>query len=342
MSLFNILNSNNYGTYNRHVARKIGLHATVLLSEVLDKYEHFQINKTTVALPDEEGVWFYLTAETIEERTTLSEKEQRPCIEKLIKFGFIKKKVSGLPAKRYFQVNEQRLIEFILNEINFTSLDKRPDWIGQKGKTGLDKRPNSPIYKNPNNEPKEDKETEAKAPEPPPSTSSPPSKRKKAPEQKTEVASRVFLTPSQVDALKKRLETSKIDSQAIYDELSTWKISKEIWGGSDYSSIINWVIDAVTKKTNDRTVQDKSMHLPLPNSAPNKTEQTFKDNLWAQKVEKKFFTLTKVQLLTITSHYIEFNLGNRGGDVKVYFGSAGFREVCLKYLRQLNQDTTGL
>jgi hypothetical protein len=138
------------------------------------------------------------------------------------------------------------------------------------------------------------------------------------------------------------LKGAKIDLQTLYDELSTWKISKEICGGSDYASIINWVIDAVTKKSNDKAIQDKSWHLPLPNSAPSKTELAFKDSLWAEKVHKKFFALTKVQLLTITSNYIEFNLGDRGGNVMVYFGSAGFREVCLKYLRQLNQDTTGL
>jgi hypothetical protein len=339
MSLFNILNSNNYGTYNRHVARKIGLHSTVLLSEILDKYEYFQINKKTISLPDEEGVWFYLTAETIEERTTLSEKEQRPCIEKLIKLGFIRKKVSGLPAKRYFQVNEQRLVEFILNEINFTSLDKRPDLNGQKGETGLDKRPNSPIYKNPIEEPKEDIYREAKAPEPPISPS-PSSKRKKATEQKIEVKPSVFLTPAQQDALKKRLEPLKIDPDDVYQHLSDWKIGKEIQGGNDYCTITNWVIDAVHKKNRDKS---NVAAVPPAKKVQDRVEIERSNRELGKKINKKYFNLVTTHVInTSNSGFIEFNLGDRGGIVKIEYISPGFREQCLNYLRRMMQDINGL
>lgn len=176
-----------------------------------------------------------------------------------------------------------------------------------------------------------------KPPEPPPS---PPkrTKQKKVPEQKTEVAPRVELTPSQVDALKKRLEGSNINPQATYDRLSVWKISKDIWGGSDFRTILAWVIDACIKDS-----MDKPSH-PSP-KAPNQASQaeiTAKDRMLGREIMKRFVNLTRVELMNVGNDCIEFNLGDRGGNVKVRFGCAGFKDMCLKYLRQLNQDTSGL
>lgn len=184
---------------------------------------------------------------------------------------------------------------------------------------------------------KEDINTEANAPEPL-SSPSKQTKQKKAPEEKMQVADRVFLTPSQVNALKKRLEGSKITLQAIYDKLSTWKLSKDIWGGSDFRTIITWVIDACLKDSMDKPTQGS----PNPPSSVSKTESKDRDRMMANQIERKFHDLIRVSLIYVSNESIEFNLGDRGGNVKVYFGSGGFRDICLKYLRQLNQDTTGL
>jgi hypothetical protein len=167
MNILDFLNGHNYGVFNRPTARLIGLHTTIILSEIIDKYEYYKKGGLLVHLKDKEGEWFYMTAESIEERTTLTEKEQRPCINKLISLGFIKKEISGIPAKRYFQLDINKIVEFFQPQINSTSLDKRPDWFGQKAKPSLDKRPAIDTNKNHYIEPEE------KESAPPPQTPSP-------------------------------------------------------------------------------------------------------------------------------------------------------------------------
>jgi hypothetical protein len=130
MTLFHLLNGNNYGVYNRSVAKKIGLHETIVLSELIDKYSYYKSVGKLISLPNEEGLWFFLTAENIEDRTTLKEKEQRLCIDHLVSLGFIKKKVAGIPAKRFFQIDEDKIGKFILNEISFTNFAKTPNLVG--------------------------------------------------------------------------------------------------------------------------------------------------------------------------------------------------------------------
>jgi hypothetical protein len=59
-------------------------------------------------------------------------------------------------------------------------------------------------------------------------------------------------------------------------------------------------------------------------------------------MEKRFSNLFKTHILVTGYNYVEFNLGQRGGVEKCIFGSAGFRDRCLKYLRSMNCDTSGL
>src|SRR5580692_11711610 len=174
MSLFQFLNGNNYGTYNRQVAKKIGLHATVFLSELLDKYQHFNEKKEVISLHDEEGVWFYLKVEDAYERTSLSEREQDTAVKILLNLGLVKKKVVGIPPMRHFQVNEDALLEFIKNEIIFTNSCKTRNQFLQNAESIPAKRGIPPYIKNPIEEPKEEKEiykeTGGDPPTPPPAT----------------------------------------------------------------------------------------------------------------------------------------------------------------------------
>lgn len=74
-------------------------------------------------------------------------------------------------------------------------------------------------------------------------------KRKIRREVKKEVAERVFITQSQHENLLKRADNNLSLVKSWYDRLSTWKIDKEIYGGTrDYKGIVDWVIDAVREK----------------------------------------------------------------------------------------------
>jgi hypothetical protein len=59
--------------------------------------------------------WLQATSDGVEEKTALSSKEQDRAISVLIKHKIIQKKRVGLPAKRYFLINEDLLNDLIEN-----------------------------------------------------------------------------------------------------------------------------------------------------------------------------------------------------------------------------------
>lgn len=160
MDLLDFINGNNYGVFNRQIARAIGLNTSIVLSELIDKFQYYSSKKALTSLKNQEGLWFYLTAECIQERTTLTEKEQRSCIDKLMELGFIKKTLSGLPAKRYFQLDTLKIFEFFSDKINSTILAPRPDLISPEGVTCHSLKPAmDPYKKNLNIKTKEEKKS---------------------------------------------------------------------------------------------------------------------------------------------------------------------------------------
>jgi len=148
MNLLDLLNGNNYGVFNRKIAKEIGLNTSIVLSELIDKFQYFHSNNSLISLKDHDGMWFYLTADSLEDRTTLTEKEQRTCIDKLIDLGFIKKTLSGLPAKRYFQINTLKIFEFFECKINSTNLAPRPNLMLPEVQTSHSSKPTMDPNKN--------------------------------------------------------------------------------------------------------------------------------------------------------------------------------------------------
>jgi hypothetical protein len=126
MNLFKLLNANNYISFNRPLAHAIGLNATIFLSELLDKYEHFKSEDKLIEFKDLDGFWFYLMVETAQERTTLGEKEQRHAVEILTNLGFITKVVKGAPGKRYFQIHEKVIENYFTDSNNVYITSQKP------------------------------------------------------------------------------------------------------------------------------------------------------------------------------------------------------------------------
>ena len=112
--ILELLNSDNFRTYNIHIARKLGsVNAAIMLAEFIQRYKyHFEKNEL-IMTQKESGKWFYYTHEKAEERTALSRDEQDTGIKKLEKAGLIKKIIIGVPGKRHFQINEEMIIELI-------------------------------------------------------------------------------------------------------------------------------------------------------------------------------------------------------------------------------------
>lgn len=103
--------SNNYGLYNKTLAKKIGLHESIFLGEIISEYDYW--NKMHSLTDDG---YFYSTVENVMEATTLSDYQQRSIIKHLTELKIIDMKVAGMPAKRYFKINEERFYEILLDE----------------------------------------------------------------------------------------------------------------------------------------------------------------------------------------------------------------------------------
>ena len=90
-----------YYMLNKTLLKEVGLDEALILSCLIDANEIF------------EEEWFYQTSDTIQELTTLSEFRQTKAINKLIKLNILEKKVKGLPAKRYFRINSDKVLEIL-------------------------------------------------------------------------------------------------------------------------------------------------------------------------------------------------------------------------------------
>lgn len=108
-AVFQLLNPANTVTVNRPLAHAIGLNEAVVYGAIVAKYYWYS----------ERGMlddgWFYSTAPDLAESTALSEKQQKRCVDALVKVGLIRCELRGMPAKRSFFIVEdvellQRLI----------------------------------------------------------------------------------------------------------------------------------------------------------------------------------------------------------------------------------------
>ncbi|WP_300345183.1 hypothetical protein [Fusobacterium sp.] len=102
----NILLSEDYFIFNKRFIKVLGLEPTFLLINLI---EGADILKT------KDG-WFFQTFKLLEELTGLNRRRQERAIEVLIEFGIVSKKKMGVPCRRYFKLNNERLKEVLRGE----------------------------------------------------------------------------------------------------------------------------------------------------------------------------------------------------------------------------------
>jgi len=90
-------------SYNSDLARALGsIKASILLNQLL-----FWCGK------GRDPEWLYKTVKELEEETTLTPKEQIGAIKVCVKLGFIEIKRKGIPPKRYFRIDMDKIVEFM-------------------------------------------------------------------------------------------------------------------------------------------------------------------------------------------------------------------------------------
>ena len=90
----------------RPFIRRFNLNAAVMLSEIYSEYTYW---KDRDALQD--GGWFFSTIENMYYNTGLSKHQQLCACKELQEYGIIKLKYHGMPKKRYFKFNMEKLSE---------------------------------------------------------------------------------------------------------------------------------------------------------------------------------------------------------------------------------------
>ena len=117
--------SNNYGLYNKTLAKKIGLHESIFLGEIISEYDYWNRMHSLT----DDG-YFYSTVENVMESTTLSDYQQRSIIKHLVELKILNVRVAGMPAKRYFRINEEQFYSMLLEEDQ--DADNNPESTSRK------------------------------------------------------------------------------------------------------------------------------------------------------------------------------------------------------------------
>lgn len=111
MSILQVLRADGSIVVNKFLAQSLGLDAAIILSELIGWHTFFAERDRL----DDEGM-FFCTVDKLEENTTLSEHQQRKAVNKLEALGLIKTKRKGLPAKRYFTIDEDAITQLVIGK----------------------------------------------------------------------------------------------------------------------------------------------------------------------------------------------------------------------------------
>ena len=102
--MLQLIASNSFLTVNICIAQEVGLDAAALLAELASSQIYWEQRNGL----DDEGM-FFETAEQIEERTTLTAYQQSKAVKVLEKKGILKTRRKGVPAKKFFSVNGEKI-----------------------------------------------------------------------------------------------------------------------------------------------------------------------------------------------------------------------------------------
>lgn len=106
---------------NKKLSHKIGVTENIILSELISKHKFYEKNGKL----DEEG-YFYYTIEKLKKDTALTRRIQVKAIKNLVKMGLIDKERKGIPAKRFFKINRDKILALFTNKIGKNN-KSRPD-----------------------------------------------------------------------------------------------------------------------------------------------------------------------------------------------------------------------
>lgn len=95
--------------FNNIVGHNVGVAAALILADLEDQIDFFK--EEAVHHEKYGSGWVYSTIENMQKRTCLTKHEQDTAIKKLVSLGLIEVNVFGMPPKRYFRINGDKINE---------------------------------------------------------------------------------------------------------------------------------------------------------------------------------------------------------------------------------------
>lgn len=106
----NILATSSWWPLNKHLTLKLGIEASLILSDLSTKQQYFSDNKKL----DNEG-YFYNEQKNIEKDTGISVKRQAKALKILKQYKLISIVKKGVPGRNYYKIRELNIRKFLLN-----------------------------------------------------------------------------------------------------------------------------------------------------------------------------------------------------------------------------------
>lgn len=152
MDFLKLIESTGYITVSKELARNIGLDETLILTELISKYNYWKENNKL-----KDG-YFYVTIKDLKKETTLTKYRQTKAINNLKELNLIKTKKQGLPAKRYFTILKENIIEQFYdlnrnNDKNLHNTQQNTKVENQRFKSDKDKQNSTSKDENQQNNP---------------------------------------------------------------------------------------------------------------------------------------------------------------------------------------------
>ncbi len=101
MSILKLLNNKGFISYNKAIAKLIGIHEAILLGELCSIADLFG------------GEEFFFTQDKLSNDTCLSEYQINKALKKLQEFGIVSIRKKGIPCKNYYTVNEKQILKML-------------------------------------------------------------------------------------------------------------------------------------------------------------------------------------------------------------------------------------
>jgi len=221
------------------------LNTAVYLSYLIDKYDYFSSNNMITIFDNKE--YFFNIQKDIEETIYLSPKQQRSCLDVLIKLKIVKTKLKGIPAKTFFNIDFDLLVELLMNIENTSTKEIEQQDVTKGNNNNLQKGTyitnTKELITNTNNKEEELQKSKDFCP-PPDKLTSKGVYEKYIKEGKFNYRGNLFFTDKEIKTLKSKWNADKLEENL--DALDNWLNKPKNWlqAKNHYLTVNKWLNDA--------------------------------------------------------------------------------------------------